>query len=168
MMPVWARCDIAAGHLDQAEEDVLDILTDVAGFGQRGRVGDREGDIEQLGQRLGQEGLAAAGRADEQDVALLQLDIVVAVEAGVDPLVVVVDRDGEDLLGPVLADDVLVELVVELARGGDPRQGRFLPGRARLVLFDDLAAELHALVADVDLIRAGDQPPDLFLTLVAE
>ena len=77
MMPVWARGDIAGG-LDQAEQDVLDVLADVAGLGQRGGVGDREGHVEQLGQRLGQQRLAAAGRADEQDVALLQLDVVVA------------------------------------------------------------------------------------------
>ena len=65
--------------LDQAEQDVLDILADVAGFGQRGGVGDREGNIEQLGERLGQQRLAAAGRADEQDVALLELDVIIAV-----------------------------------------------------------------------------------------
>ena len=158
MMPVCARCDIAR-RLDQAEQDVLDILADVAGLGQRGGVGDREGHIEQLGQRLGQQRLAAAGRADQQDVALLELDVVVAVEPGVDPLVVVVDGDREDLLGAVLADDVLVELLVEHLRGVEIRAVPACDARGlRLFLFDDLAAELHALVADVDLVRAGDQP----------
>ena len=55
--------DVVVGGLDQLEEDVLDVLADVAGLGQRGRVGDREGDVEHPGQRLGQVGLAAAGRA---------------------------------------------------------------------------------------------------------
>ena len=67
-----------AGRLDQAQQDVLDILTDIPGLGERGGVGDRERHIEQVGERLGQQRLAAAGRADEQDVALLELDIVVA------------------------------------------------------------------------------------------
>ena len=67
-----------AGGLDQPQQDVLDVLADVAGLGQRGGVGDREGHVEQLGQRLRQQRLAAAGRADQQDVALLQLDVVVA------------------------------------------------------------------------------------------
>ena len=90
------------------------------------------------------------------------------VEPGVDPLVVVVDGDREDLLGPLLADDVLVELLVELARGRDAGEGRLGARRRRLLLLDDLAAELDALVADVDLVGPGDQPANLFLALVAE
>ena len=95
-----------AGGLDQAQQDVLDVLTDIAGLGQRGGIGDRERHVEQLRQRLRQQRLAAAGWADEQDVALLQLDVVVAVEPGVDALVVVVDRDREDALGAILSDHV--------------------------------------------------------------
>ncbi len=123
------RAGHIAGRLDQAEQDVLDILTDVAGFGQRGGVGDRERNIEQPGQGLGQQRFAAAGRADEQDVALLELDLIIAVviELGVDALVVVVDRHGEDPLGAVLADDILVQLLVETLRGRNP--GGAGPGR---------------------------------------
>ena len=39
-------------------------------------------------------------------------------EAGLDPLVVVVDRDGERLLGVLLADDVGVEELEDLPRLG--------------------------------------------------
>ena len=35
------------------------------------------------------------------------------------PLVVAVDGDGQDLLGVLLADDVLIELVDDLPRRGD-------------------------------------------------
>ena len=66
--------DVVVGGLDQLEQDVLDVLTDVAGLGQRGGVGDRERDVEHPGQGLGEVGLAAAGRADQQDVGLGQLD----------------------------------------------------------------------------------------------
>src|SRR6185295_3268081 len=38
-----ALFDIAAGRLQQLEDDVLDILADVPGFSQRRRVDDREG-----------------------------------------------------------------------------------------------------------------------------
>ena len=68
----------------------------------------------------------------------------------VDPLVVVVDGDGELLLGPLLADDVEVEELLDLFRL------RKLAGafhRARLVLAvlgDDVEADVDALVADVD------------------
>ena len=71
--------DVVVGGLDQLEQDVLDVLADVAGLGQRGGVGDGERDVEHLGERLRQQRLAAAGRAEQQDVALLQLDRVLVV-----------------------------------------------------------------------------------------
>ena len=120
-MPVSARLDVVVGGLDQLEQDVLDVLADVAGLGQRGGVGDRERHVEHPGQGLRQVGLAAAGRADQQDVGLRQLDAVVARAAaglGLDPLVVVVDRHREGLLGLVLADHVLVEELADLHRLG--------------------------------------------------
>ncbi len=63
----------------------------------------------------------------------------------------VVDRDGEDLLRPVLADHVLVELLVELASGWECASAMARARRgSRLLFFDDLTAELDAFVADVD------------------
>jgi hypothetical protein len=55
--------------------------------------------------------LPRTGRADEQDVGLLELDVVGAalLVARLQTLVVVVDGDGEHLLGVLLTDDVLVE-----------------------------------------------------------
>ena len=41
--------DVEVGGLDQLQEDVLDVLADVAGFGQRRGVGDREGNVEDPG-----------------------------------------------------------------------------------------------------------------------
>ncbi len=58
-----ALLDVAARRLQQLQDDVLDILADVSGLGQRGRVDDREGNGQELGERLGQERLAGAGRA---------------------------------------------------------------------------------------------------------
>ena len=75
----------------------------------------QNGHVEDARQRLRQQRLAGAGRPDQQHVRLLELDLVDLV-AGVDPLVVVVDRDREDLLGPLLADHVLVERVLDLVR----------------------------------------------------
>src|SRR5947208_2462887 len=83
-------------RLDQLEQDVLDVLADVPGLRQRRRVRDRERDVEHAGQGLGEQRLARAGRAEQEDVGLRQLDRVVtaaaaAVLAGLDALVVVVD-----------------------------------------------------------------------------
>ena len=121
-----ALLDVAAGRLQQLEDDVLDVLADVAGLGQRRRVDDGEGDGQQLGQRLREQRLAGAGRADQQDVRLGQLDVVAAARLllDLDPLVVVVDRDRELLLGLFLADDVLVEELLDFLRDRQRRCGR--------------------------------------------
>ena len=67
--------DVEVGGLDQLEQDVLDVLADVAGLGERRRVGDGERHVEDAGQRLRQQRLAAARGAEQQDVALLELDV---------------------------------------------------------------------------------------------
>jgi hypothetical protein len=78
---------------------------------------------------------------------------------------VVVDRYGEGALGAVLADDVLVQDAVDLARLGKvlELEGR----RSGELLIDDLVAEVDALVADIDA-GAGDELLDLALRLAAE
>ncbi len=78
----------------------------------------------------------------------------------------VVHGDGEDLLGALLPDDVLVEDVLDLGGLGDA-------GEAVALLFlldllgDDVVAEPDALVADVDG-GAGDELLHLLLRLAAE
>src|SRR5690606_32504483 len=145
------------------------VLADVPGLGERGRVRDRERDVEHPGQGLGEVGLAAAGRPDQQDVGLGQLHGLTvgrgAGRLGLDALVVVVDRYRQGLHGPVLADHVLVEEGADLLG-----LGQLLPpqvGRLGQLLLDDLVAQLDALVADVDA-RTRDELLDLLLRLAAE
>ena len=150
--------------LQQVEDDVLHILAHVAGLGQGGGVGNGEGHVENLGQGLGQEGLAAAGGAHQQDVGLLQLHPA-HFHLGVNTLVVVVHRHGQDLLGPLLLNHVLVHYGLDFhgLGNGDAAGGLFL-----LIFFlDDLVAQLDALIADV-YRRAGDELLDLILALAAE
>ena len=52
--------EIVVGVLQELEEDVLDVFTDVAGFGERGGVADGERDVEHAGERLGQQRFAAS------------------------------------------------------------------------------------------------------------
>ena len=163
-----ALLDVAPGRLQQLEDDVLDVLADVAGLGQRRRVDDGEGDREQLGERLREQGLAGAGRADQQDVRLGELDLVAAARLllDLDALVVVVDRDRELLLGLFLADDVFVEELLDFLGNGEGRAG----AAARLeavVVRDDVVADLDALIADKDR-RARDQLADVVLVLITE
>ena len=116
---------VEVGGLDQLQEDVLDVLADVAGLGQRRGVGDRERDVEDLGERLGEQRLAAAGRAEQQDVGLLQLEVLLALRLHhLHALVVVVDRYRERALGGLLADHVLLEDRVDLLRLRAGSRGR--------------------------------------------
>ncbi len=68
--------------------------------------------------------------------------------AGLDALVVVVDRDREGPLGGVLADDVGAEEIEDLARLGQLVEAEI--GGLGELLLDDLVAQVDALVADVD------------------
>src|ERR1700686_2346503 len=64
---------IVAGGLVELEDDVLDVLADVAGLGEGGGIDDGEGNAEHARQRLRQKSLAGTGRPDEKYVRLLQL-----------------------------------------------------------------------------------------------
>ncbi len=110
--------DVVVGGLQQAHQDVLHVLAHVAGLGQGRGVGDGEGHVQEAGQGLGQQRLAGAGVAQQQDVALVDLDAVAGLLL-VDALVVVVDRDGEADLGLFLADHVLVEVLADLPGLGE-------------------------------------------------
>ncbi len=77
----------------------------------------------------------------------------------------VVDRDRQHALGLLLADHVLVEEGVDLLRGRQLGEGDLFGGGE--LLFDDLVAEVDALVADVDA-GSGDELLDLLLRLPAE
>ena len=163
--------DVVVGGLDELQQDVLDVLADVAGLGQRRGVRDRERDVEHLRQRLRQVGLAAAGRAQHQDVRLGELDVLLAVLRlasalpHLDALVVVVHRDRQVALRRVLPDDVLVQELVDLRRLRQLVE-LDLAGLGQFLL-DDLVAEIDALIADVHA-GAGDEFLHLLLALPAE
>ena len=110
--------DVVVGVLEQLDQDVLHVLAHVARLGQRGGVGNGERHLEHPGQGLGQERLASARGADEQDVGLVDLHVLrTRIGRGVEnALVMVVHGHGQDLLGLLLADDVLVQQRLDLLR----------------------------------------------------
>ena len=145
--------DVEVGGLQQAQQDVFHVLAHVAGFGEGRGIGNAEGHVEDAGQGAGDLALAHAGRSQQQDVALVQFELVVR-RAGRHALVVVVDGNRDDLFGAVLANHVVAEQLKQPFRRWDASRHRVWTGCARLLLINDVAAQVHALVADVDAGRA--------------
>ena len=93
--------------LDQVAGDLLDVAADIADLGELGRLDLDERRVGELGQPPADLGLAAAGRADHQDVLGRDLVAQLGAEALAPPAVAQRHRDGA--LGVVLADDMGVE-----------------------------------------------------------
>ena len=166
MMPRLGPLDVEVGRLDELEQDVLDVLADVAGLGQRRGVGDGEGHVQDAGERLGQQRLAAARRPEQQDVRLLQLDLAVGRRSspgcacsGCRP-----PRRGCSWPRPGRSRSRSGWSSISRGLGSVSRSS---VGRHGQLFVDDLVAEIDALVTDVHA-RAGDELLDLALRLAAE
>jgi len=159
--------DVEVGRVEQLEKQVFHVFADVARLGEGGRVADRERHVENPGQRPGEQRLARAGRPEEEDVRLVDLDVT-GLAAEVQPLVVAVNGDGQHPLGMLLPDDVLVEMGHDLPRRGDRREELLAAAPAPLFLVEDRLAEVDAFATDVDVPGPFDERPDVAVTLAAE
>ena len=151
--------------MQQLLDDVLHVLAHITGFGQCGGIGHGEGHIQQTGERLGQQGLAAAGRANQQDVGLAKLHTT-GLAAAAQTLVVVIDGNCQHLLGVLLPDHVVVQMGADFMRGRQLATialGRDLAD----LLADDVVAQLDTLITYVDG-RASDQLTHFMLAFAAE
>ena len=95
---------------------------------------------------------------------LLQLHVA-ALFGRVDPLIVVVDGNGERALGLILANHVFVEHRLDFGRLGQIL--RFLARRSPQIIGDDLLAQRDALIADIHAVARNDAA-NLILRFVAE
>src|SRR5258708_6588477 len=100
--------DVVVGGLQQLEDDVLDVLADIAGFGERGRIRHGEGHVEDARKSLRQQRLAGAGRTDQQDVRLRELDVV-GLGLVVETLLVIMAPDQEHLLAVFLTAPIFIQ-----------------------------------------------------------
>jgi hypothetical protein len=78
---------------------------------------------------------------------------------------VVVNGDGENLLGKVLADDVLIERSDQFTRRGNPVKEWFGRAAAALFLVEDRLTEFDALAADIYVARPFNEWPDVAIAL---
>ena len=138
--------DIIIGRLEQFQDDVLDILADIAGLGQGRGIGHGERHVEGLCQRLRQQRLAAARRADQQDIRFCQLDIA-GFGGVVESLVVVVHRHRQHALRPLLSDHIVVQHIADFLRR---RHFAILAAGCRALGFlaNDVVAQLDTFIAD--------------------
>ena len=114
-LPALVLLDEADADLDEVAHDLLDVAPDIADFRELGRLHLEERGAGETGETAGDLRLAAAGRADHQDVLRQNLLLHGAFELLPPPAVA--QRDGDGALGVVLADDVAVELGDDFARG---------------------------------------------------
>lgn len=159
---------VVVRSLDYSEQDVFNILADITGFGERGRVRYGERNIEYLREGLRKHRLAHTRGSEKNDIALLDLNI--AVLRAVYSLIVVIDRDAQRFLRLVLTYNILVELLFDLMGLGERLIARALTALAAGTLFvrlNYIEALLHTLVADIHP-RTGDKLLDLILCFLAE
>ena len=102
------------GHVDEVAHDRVDVAADVADLGELRRLDLDERRVRELREPARDLGLADAGRADHQDV--LRRDLAAQRLGDLRAPPAVAQRDRDRALGVGLADDVLVELVDDLAR----------------------------------------------------
>ena len=115
--------DVLISRLKKTKYDVLNIVPHIARFRERGSVGNGKRNVKHACKRTGQVGFSTTGRAYEQCVAFLDLDVfefireelIGVILAPSDsqfrrkPFVVVMDGDGEYFFGMILTDDMLIE-----------------------------------------------------------
>ena len=123
--------DIAIGSVDELEQDVLHVLANVTGLGERSGVGDGKRHLEDTRERLGEQGLTGTGGTEQQDIGLGELHLVhIVVELRVQAVVkgrhrgaaldhaaiVVVHGNRHGALGVLLAHYIGRKLVIDLVR----------------------------------------------------
>jgi hypothetical protein len=73
--PALSGFDIEISRMQQLEQQVLDVFTDVTGFGQSCRIADGKWHLQRLGQSLGQQRLARSCRSDQKNVGFFNLNV---------------------------------------------------------------------------------------------
>ena len=123
--------NVAIGSIDKLEQDVLHVLANVTGLGERSGVGDGKRHLEDAGERLGEQGLTGTGGTEQQNVGLGELHLIhIIVELRVQAVVkgrhrsaalnhaaiVVVHGHRHGTLGVLLTHNIGRKLVIDLVR----------------------------------------------------
>ena len=85
--------DVVVCRLDQLQQNVLDILADIACLRERGCIGDGKRHIQDACQCLRQQGLAAASGANHENIRLTQFHVLIFPLSCMNPLIMIIDRN---------------------------------------------------------------------------
>ncbi len=107
--------DVVIGGGDELEQDVLDVLAHVSGLGDAVASAMAKGTSSMRASVWAKSVLPQPVGPSSKMLLLAKLDLVIfGTQAQGNALVVIVDGDGERLLGILLADDVLGQLGMNL------------------------------------------------------
>ena len=170
---VFGLLDVLVGGIVEVAHGDFYIGTDKAGLGEARSVRYGKRDVEELGQMREQCRLAAAGGAEHDNVGFLDFGAIVVLIAVLHAFIMVVDRDGEDLLGAVLVDDVFVKILLDdmwLVLGQDIVElaGEFLMLfllGGGVVLVEEVIDLAHTVLADG---KAGIRVIDRHIVLIMD
>jgi len=118
----FGAVDIEIGSLEETKDDILDIFANITRFSERGSIDDAKGNVKEAGESFGKESFAGTGWSKQEDVGFLNLNIAELVVGDLvlaEPLVMIVDCDGENFLRVVLTNDVVVEILTKFGGSGD-------------------------------------------------
>ena len=149
--------DIVVTGSQQPRQQALNVLSHISGLGQHRGIDNGKGHFQHLGYRLGEQRLARARRPDNDDIALLDVNIIIA--ALVQALIVVIDRYRQVTLGGFLSDDILVEIGLDffgLRQGVHVEVGQTRCAYFIEILVREFYSALGTLIADA-AVHAGEQ-----------
>ena len=85
--------DVVVCCLYQLQQDILNILTNISSFGEGCSICNSKRDIQNPGQRLGEECLPAACGANHENIRLTQFHVLIFPLSCMNPLIMIIDRD---------------------------------------------------------------------------
>ena len=156
--------DVVICGLQQLEDDVLDILADIARLSQSRCICHRERNVQDARKRLSQQSFTAPRGAEQHNVRFRQFDVLRFCRV-IEALIVVVNRHGEHALCGALTNHIIIENVANLLGRWNTVTG--LNQRGFVLLADDVHAQFDTFVTDEDG-RPCDQLAYFVLALAAK
>ena len=138
--------NIVIALLQQFLDNILDVFTNISCFGECRGVCYGERHIQEASQGFSEQSLAAASRANQQDVTLAEFNILPTL-AVTQTFVMVIDSDSQNFFRALLTDDIVVEDIFDFVR----YRQMILLGAAAIFLHlftDDIVAKINTFIAN--------------------